>query len=343
MNHRKTSGTRAIALAALALVLVGSASAGESGEQKQKAPAPKPDAPRAIAGSRQAGSDSDITLGTDLVQLDVSVADSGNRPIFDIPKERFSVLEDGVPQRLDFFTKEQAPVSIALVIDTSGSMRSNLETVIAATKNFVAAKKSTDEIAVIGFKGEAELLQDFTKDEGDIDDALDGLIVGGETYLLDAVQVAGDYVQKEGRNRRKALVIISDGVEKGSYYTLDQVAEHLRKLDVRLYLIGFTDELDTTRSLFRKSQKTQATALVNRLAADTGGRAFFPTDNSEIGRITDEIAADLRTVFVLGYYPTNTKKDGTFRKVEVRVASSGTKDDGKITARTRSGYYAGKQ
>ncbi len=292
---------------------------------------------------RETGDDGVVKLDTELVVLDVSVADRANRPVFDIGKERFQIFEDSAPQSIDFFKREELPVSLALAIDTSGSMRSKLDAVVQAATNLVHANKAQDETAVIQFKDQVELVEEFTKDSADIEDALNDLVASGQTSLLDAITLAADYAQKDGHQRRKAVVVVSDGLEKGSYYSLDQVVEHVRKLDVRLYLVGFTSDLQDTGGLFRKSQKDQAEKLLNRLAEETGGRAFFPKDVSELGTITDQIALDLRTVYAIGYYPTNTKKDGTFRKVDVKVLGPDRKPDAKLSVRTRTGYVADKE
>lgn len=284
-----------------------------------------------------------LQLGTELVILDVSVVDRGNRPVFDIPRERFQVYEDGAPQAIEFFSKELAPVSMALAIDTSGSMRTKLESVVQAVTNLVRANRPQDETAVIEFKDTVELIEDFTSNERDVSDALEDLIANGQTSLLDAIMLASDYTHKDGKHRRKALVLVSDGLEKGSYYTVDQVVDHMREMDVRLYLIGFTQDLDSDGGLFKKSQKQKAEALLKKLAEETGGRSFFPRDLSELGPITDQIAADLRTVYAIGYYPTNTKKDGSFRKLDVRVLGDDLKQDSRFVARTRSGYVADRQ
>lgn len=300
-------------------------------------------AAQAAGSAAQQGQGDEVKLGTELVLLDVSVVDRGNRPVFDIPEGRFQVFEDNVPQKIEFFSKDQAPVSLGLAVDTSGSMRSKLDSVVQAVTNLVHANTPKDEAAVIQFKDQVELIEEFTSDNRDVEDALGDLIASGQTSLLDAIMLSADYVQKDGHRRRKALVVVTDGLERGSYYDLDEVVEHMRKLDVRLYLIGFTQDLNDSAGLFKKSQKDKAEALLNKLAEETGGRAFFPRDISELAPITDQIALDLRTVYAIGYYPANTKKDGTFRKVDVRVLAPDMKPDAKLTARTRAGYYAEEQ
>lgn len=300
--------------------------------------------PAGLSQSQPSGQTGDeVHLGTELVVLDVSVIDRANRPVFDIPKDRFTVVEDGVPQTVDFFSKELAPVSLAIAIDTSGSMRSKLETVVQAVTNLVRTNRPKDETAVIQFKDTVELLEEFTTDPSDVEDALGDLFANGQTSLFDAILLSSDYVQKDGHNRRKALIVVTDGVEKGSYYSLEEVVEKMRKLDVRLYLIGFTSDLDDSRGLFKRSQKSKAEKLLSKMAEETGGRSFFPREPSELGPIGEEIALDLRTVYAIGYYPTNTKKDGTYRTVNVGILGSAGKADTNYTARTRSGYYAAKQ
>jgi Ca-activated chloride channel homolog len=315
------------------LAIASSGAAGQREIQRRNPPTQRQDAPQG----------DEVKLDTQLVVLDVSVVDRGNRSVFDLPEQRFQIFEDGAPQAISFFSREQQPVSLALAIDTSGSMRSKLDAVVDAATNLVRANKPSDESAVLQFKDQVELVQEFTRDTSEIDDALNDLIANGQTSLLDAIMLSADYVQKDGRHTRKALVVVSDGLEKGSYYSLDQVVEHMRTLDVRLYLIGFTSDLVDSAGIFKKSQKAKAEDLLNKLAEETGGRAFFPKDVSELGPVTDQIAQDLRTVYAIGYYPTNSKKDGTYRKLDVRVLGPDQKPDAKLSARTRTGYTADKQ
>jgi Ca-activated chloride channel homolog len=322
----------------LALAIVAGLVLAPTGFAQDPAQQTKP--PRAISGDRdgrRAQDDEGPQIGAELVELAVSVTDKANRPVYDLSKEKFSIAEDGVAQQIAFFNKEEAPISLGLVIDTSGSVRTKLETVVQAVTNLIRGNKPQDEVAVVEFKSQIELLEEFTTDERDVEDALGDLVAFGQTALLDAILLSADYVQKEGRHRRKALLVVTDGLEKGSYYTYDQVAERVKQLDVRLYFIGFTKDLDQTGSIFRKSPKKNAEALLTKLAEDSGGRSFFPADLSELGSISDEIARDLRTIYAIGYYPTNDKRDGTFRKVSVKVAG-----DPKYAVRTRTGYYATK-
>ena len=280
-----------------------------------------------------------IKLGTALVVLDVTAVDQSNKPVMDLTQDNFQVFEDKVPQKIDFFSKEQVPVSVVFAIDTSGSMRTKLDTVIKASVNLVKESRAGDELSVIEFKDQPELLQEFTGDTADVIDTLQGLIASRQTAMLDALYIAADYAGKEGKNRRKAVIIVTDGLDKDSYYKFGEVVDHLRETDVQVYLIGFISDLDSDSGLFKKSPKDKAQGLLNKLAEETGGKAFFPRELSETHQIAQQISTDLRTQYAIGYYPTNTKKDGTFRAVKVQV-NAGQR---RVVARTRNGYHAPRE
>jgi Ca-activated chloride channel family protein len=280
-----------------------------------------------------------IKLGTDLIMLDVSVIDTtaNNTAVMNLQQKDFQIMEDKVPQEIKFFSKDQVPVSVVFAIDSSGSMRGKIDTVIKASINLVKDSKPGDEMSVIEFRETPELLQEFTNDQNDVIDTLNGLVARSSTAMLDAVYLAADYAQKEGKNRRKALIIVTDGLDKENYYKFDDVVKHLQESDVQVYLIGFTQDLDAGGALFKKSPKDKAEALLNKLANETGGKAFYPRELSEVHSIGQQISTDLRTQYAIGYYPSNTKRDGTFRNVKVQV---NTTSKNRLVARTRSGYIA---
>ena len=280
-----------------------------------------------------------VKLGTALVVLDVTVVDQSNNPVMDMAQNNFQVFEDKVQQEIKFFSREQVPVSLVFTIDTSGSMRSKLDTVIKASSNIVKESRAGDEMAVIEFKDQPELLEEFTADTMDVIDTLQSLVASRQTAMLDALYIAADYANKEGKNRRKAVIVVTDGLDKDSYYKFNDVVDHLREADVQVYLIGFTGDLDKDSGLFKKSAKDKAEGLLTKLAEETGGKAFFPKEISETHAIAQQISTDLRTQYSIGYYPTNSKKDGTFRAVKVQV-SAGNR---RIVARTRNGYTAPRE
>lgn len=310
------------------------------GQQRPDKPKPnlqKPTQPRDDDPSLK--DDSPIRLGTDLVLLDVTVLDPSNRPVMDLKWDEFAVTEDKVPQKIEFFSREQVPVSLVYAIDTSGSMRPKLDTVVKASINLAKQSRSGDEMAVIEFKDQPELLEEFTQDVNDVIDTLNSLVASRQTAMLDALYLAADYANKEGKNRRKAVLLVTDGLDNDSFYKFNEVVNHLREIEVQIYLIGFISDLDRDGGLFRKSAKDKAETLLNKLAEETGGKAFYPRELSQVQDIAQQISTDLRTQYSIGYYPSNSKKDGSFRSVKVQVNAG----DRRLVARTRNGYTAAKE
>lgn len=337
--------TPAIGIVVVALILLGTGpglmpavGVSSADDSQEKPKLGKPQQPRHQEDEPQIKDDTPIRLGTDLVVLDVTVLDPANKPVTDLTKESFQVTEDKVAQKIEFFGREQVPVSIVFAIDTSGSMRTKIDTVIKACGNLVKESRGGDELAVIEFKLQPDLLEEFTNNANDVIDTLQGLIASGQTAMLDALYLAADYANKEAKNRRKAVILVTDGLDKDSYYKFNEVVEHMREIDVQIYLIGFTNDLDRDSAIFKKSAKDKAETLLSKLADDTGGKAFFPKELSEVHTIAQAISSDLRTQYAIGYYPTNSKKDGSFRSVKVQVNSTAR----RLVARTRPGYTAPK-
>ena len=315
-----------IVTAALASLLIPTmASVAGQSKQKDKTPQKPP------------ADDGQINLSAQYVQLDVNVLDHSNTPVLNVRPDQFQVFEDKIAQKIEHVSLEEVPVSVGLVIDTSGSMRRKLPQVIDASINLVKQSRPQDEYFVVEFKDPSaiDLVEDFTTNLDDVIDALKDMIASGGTALFDALTVSSEHAHKGGKNRRKALVVITDGVEKDSFYKKDEVLEKLREADVQLYMVGFTSDLGTDKSIFKSSEKQQAEKLMKEIADDTGGKAFFPSDLSEMKAISDDIAKALRNQYVLTYYPANKKLDGTFRRVQVRI-----NDSRNLVAKTRTGYYA---
>ncbi|HSB12600.1 MAG TPA: VWA domain-containing protein [Blastocatellia bacterium] len=306
---------------------------------QQRPDKPKLQKPQQSKDESSTGKDDDkdaIRIGTDLVLLDVTVLDPANKPVMDLRENDFAVTEDKVPQKIEFFSREQVPVSLVYAIDTSGSMRPKLETVVKASINLAKESRPGDEMGVIEFKDQPELLEEFTGDVNDVIDTLNGLVASRQTAMLDALYLAADYASKEGKNRRKAVLVVTDGLDNDSFYKFGEVVNHLREIEVQIYLVGFINDLDKDSGLFKKSPKEKAENLLTKLAEETGGKAFFPKELSEVHAIAEQISTDLRTQYSIGYYPTNSKKDGSFRAVKVQV-NSGAR---RLVARTRNGYVA---
>jgi Ca-activated chloride channel family protein len=310
-----------------------------SGQQRPDKPKLQKSQSKEKEEEQQQKDDDTITLGRVLVLLDVTVVDPANKPVMDLKQDEFLVTEDKSPQKIEFFSREQVPVSLVFAIDTSGSMRPKLDTVVKASSNLVKEGRAGDEMAVIEFKDQPELLEEFTGDINDVIDTLNGLVASRQTAMLDALYLAADYASKEGKNRRKAVLVVTDGLDNDSYYKFNEVVNHLREIDVQIYLIGFISDLDRDSGLFKKSAKDKAENLLTKLAEETGGKAFFPRELSETHNIAEQISTDLRTQYSIGYYPSNSKKDGSFRAVKVQV-NSGSR---RLIARTRNGYTAPRE
>jgi Ca-activated chloride channel family protein len=295
-------------------------------------------APRQGAQADELGTPGEdrIKIDTDLVNLDVMVIDQNNNPVFNLKKEDFSVYEDKIKQTVESVSREEVPVSFGMVIDTSGSMRSKLQSVSDAAVSLIKQMRLDDEAFVASFKAEAELVQDFTADKRELEDAIGELYTSGGTALLDAIIATADHAQEKGKRRRKALVVISDGLEKNSSSKEKEVMEAIKEDEVQVYLVGFIDA-EEEKGLFGRSPAKKAKDLLSRIADDSGGRAYFPKDISEIPAIAAQIAKDLRTQYVISYYPANDKRDGAFRTIQVGVNQVGGR---KLIARTRRGYYA---
>lgn len=290
-----------------------------------------------------------VKIDTDLVNLNVRVIDRNNRPIGNIRQEELNVYENGVLQPIFSFSREEVPVSYGLAVDTSGSLRSQLAQVIEAGKTIINSNKPGDETFLVRFisSDKIEQILDFTSNKDDLIDSIDTLYTeGGQTAIVDAVYVSAEHVAeyKKGNTddrRRRALIVVTDGEDRGSTYKQEELFERLREEDVQIYVIGFVNELDKEGGLIRKSPREKAVNLINRLAKETGGRAFFPESLTELPQIAEEIVRDLRTQYVVSYSPTNKARDGSYRAIRVTVADAAGKD--KRIALTRSGRISGRE
>src|SRR5437763_7936016 len=305
-------------------------------------PTPPPD-----PNSAEIDENSKIVVNTELVTLHVRVIDRNNHPINNIRKDDFKVLEDNVPQPIFSFTEEEVPVIYGLAVDTSGSLPPQFEQEINASKTIINSNKRGDETFLERFisSDKIETIQDFTANKDSLMDGLDQLYIeGGQTAVIDGVYLAAEHVAdyKKGGDddrRRRALIVVTDGEDRASYYPETELFKRLREEDVQIFVIGFVNELEADKGLIRKSPRDKAVALINKLASETGGRAFFPQSISELPQIANEIVRDLRTQYVISYDPTNKAHDGTYRSIKVTVAQP-TGNEKRI-ALTRSGRTAG--
>ena len=290
-----------------------------------------------------------LRINAELVQLHVRVIDRNNRPINNVGQNEFHIFEDGVPQTIETFTREEVPISYGLAVDTSGSLRSQLQSVVDAGKTIINSNKQGDETFLVRFisSDKIETVQDFTANKELLMDGLDSFYVeGGQTAIIDAVYLSAEHVSEyrkgdEGDRRRRALIVITDGEDRNSFYKQEQLFARLREEDVQIFVIGFVNELEKEAGLIRKSPREKAVNLINKLASETGGRAFFPESVADLPQIANEIIRDLRTQYVLSYNPTNKTQDGSYRAIKVSVDQPSGSD--KRIALTRTGRLARKE
>lgn len=285
-----------------------------------------------------------IRVETEEVNLNVRVIDRNNRPINNLSKSEFKVYEDNVLQEITSFTKAEVPTNYALVIDNSGSLRGQLDKVIEASKIIVNTNKPDDETSIIRFvsSDKIEITQDFTPDKSLLNEALDNLFVeGGPTAIIDAVYLAAEKVDQYEKSRnpnekkRRALILVSDGEDRDSFYKEPQLFELLREAEVQIYTVGFTNELDKEGGFISKSPRDKAVNLLKRLAEETGGKAYFPNSLEELNAIARDIASELRTQYLVSYSPSNEVRDGKFHSIKVVVDDGPNKQ--KRIAITRTG------
>lgn len=285
-----------------------------------------------------------IKIDTELVNLNVRVVDRNNRAINGLTQNDFKVYEDNILQPIEFFSKSEVPTNYSLVIDNSGSLRQQIEKVIEAGKIIINTNRADDETSIVRFvsSDKIEIQQDFTPNKSDLFDALDDLYIeGGQTAIIDAVYLAAEKVDSYEKSRnpndlkRRALILVTDGEDRDSFYKEPQLYQLLHESDVQIFVIGFVNELSKEGGFISKSPQGKAKAFLERLATETGGKAYFPNNLSELNGIAQDIASELRTQYSIGYSPTNKVKDNSFRNLKIVVADGANKE--KRIAVTRSG------
>ncbi|MFQ3591251.1 MAG: VWA domain-containing protein [Chloracidobacterium sp.] len=281
-----------------------------------------------------------VKTTTNLVTLNVSVTDAQGRFVTGLDAEHFEIYEDNVKQTIEFFSDEDAPVSIGIVFDMSGSMRGRLNRSNVALRKFLDACHDEDEFFLVGFNNQAKLMMDYTPNPERITGAVMLAEARGQTALYDAVYIGVEKL-KEGRHGRRALVIISDGQDNSSRYTFREVRQLVREADVQIYAIGIATAFNDT------SLDLQGRAILDELARLTGGRAFFPNSQVELQEIITRIAIELRHQYGIGYTPTSLatipvslKSNDKQRWRKLKVKLNAPKGLPGLTVTAREGYYA---
>jgi Ca-activated chloride channel family protein len=297
------------------------------------APNVKPAEPPPVEGkdALNARRNERIRVNVNLVLIPLTVTDPLDRLVTGLEKQNFFLYEHDRPQTIKTFSSEDAPVSIGIILDLSGSMTSKFTRARQSVIEFMKTANPQDEFFIIGFNDRPEVIEDFTSSVEDVDARLSMVKPGKRTALLDAIYMGLSKIKK-ARYDRKALLIVSDGGDNRSRYTENEVRAVVRESDVQIYSIGIFDPYATT------TEERFGPLLLNDICADTGGRLFRVDDAGDMGDIASKISAELRNEYVLGYRSDDDKHDGKWRKVKVKLVPPPGLP--MLTVHARNGYYA---
>lgn len=288
-----------------------------------------------FAAAVAAQSPSTFRSGTSMVALNVTVTD-GRKLVTGLGESDFEVYEDGVRQPLKFFETSQAPLDLILLLDASSSMRDKMSMVHDAARSFMKVLRPGDRGAVVAFADRVQVLQTLTEDASIIESAIGTTRAMGSTALNNALYISlkefGRGAMTSGDVRRQAIAVLSDGDDTASIISFDDVVELARKTGVAVYTIALSSDLGENPQVGRFSNGARA---MRTLARETGAQAFFPGSVHELRGIYSRIAEELESQYSLAYTPTNSRADGTFRRISVRIPS-----DPSLRPRTRTGYTA---
>jgi Ca-activated chloride channel family protein len=285
------------------------------------------------APSRQSPS---FKAGVDLVSLNVTVADSAARYVTDLQQQDFQVFEDGVMQDVTFFNKTNLPIALGLLLDTSASMETRLPIAQEAAIGFSKRLRPQDLAEVIEFDSRVLILQTFTNKASELEQAIRKTSAGGSTSMYNAIYIALKDLKKVVATnvdeiRRQAIVVLSDGEDTSSLLPFEEVLDLAKRSETAIYAIGLrSNEVGNSSNKGFK----EAEFVLRQLSHETGGRAFFPTQASELTGIYGQISDELSSQYTVGYSSHNTKRDGAWRRVVIRVNRQ------NAVTRTKQGYFA---
>ncbi len=298
-------------------------------------PMPTLPAPEKIPQTAQAEEDDSkpINVKTDLVTLTLTVTDLYGRFVSGLNKNAFTVFDGGEEQEITFFSDTDAPISVGILFDVSGSMGGEkIGKARKALERFINTSHPSDEYFLIAFSSRAQLLLDRTRDGEAVLDKLTMVKPKDNTALYDAAYLGIERVTR-GTRQKKALLIISDGQDNASRYNFGEVRRLMKESDVTVYAVGITDGHDSGSVAGMQGQ-----AFLDELASVTGGKAFYPQTDIEMDEIFERIALELRHQYAVGFTPKNFTPDGKWHKVKTKVKPP--RGISRLTVRTRDGYYA---
>ena len=266
------------------------------------------------------------------VRLNAAVLDNNGRAIQDLNRDAFHVYEDGVPQTISSFRHEDLPVSLGILIDSSGSMYDKRAAVSKASLDFVRLSNPKDEAFLVDFSWEPYIDQDFTSDIHKLEAGLNYVKASGGTAIYDAVVASADYLARNAKQPKQVLLVITDGDDNASSSSLEDTIKRIQELDgPTVYCVGLLLGPDED-----KRESRHAKRVLQSLAEQTGGIAYFPRRLEEVDSIAAQVAADIRQQYTISYQPTKPARLGGYRQVHVDAKQNGF---GRLTVRTRSGYF----
>jgi Ca-activated chloride channel homolog len=273
----------------------------------------------------------------DLVSLNVTVTEGAGKYVIDLNREDFAVFEDGVKQDVTFFNRTNLPIALALLIDTSASMENKLPTAQEAAIGFAKRLRPQDLAEVVDFDSRVVVLQSFSNSLAELEQAIRKTSAGGSTSLYNAVYIALKDLKKivaksSDDIRRQAIVVLSDGEDTSSLLPFEEVLDLAKRSETAIYSIGLRAGESTT-GVSAKGFK-EAEFVMRQFSQETGGRSFFPNQIADLAGIYGQISDELSSQYTVGYTSKNPKRDGTWRRVVVRVVRP------NLTARTKLGYFA---
>lgn len=270
-------------------------------------------------------------VNVDMVSLSLTVFDENQRLVADLAQEEFKIYEDGVLQDIRIFSKEDLPLRMVILLDTSSSMRIKMKMAQEAAIAFVRSLKPGDQFKVIEFNSKVLTLVDFTTDLNEVESAIHGAVAEGATALYNAIYISLQSLSRRRKTEeRQAIVVLSDGNDTGSLVTFEDVLESARKTDVTIYTIF----LRGTAKDLKKNKYFQAKYVLDRLAKESGGSSFAPESIKDLSGVYSDIADEIKSQYNLGYTSTNVTADGKWRRIQLICIRPG------MDLRTRSGYYA---
>lgn len=286
-----------------------------------------------LAGAAALTAQQTFRGGVEVVSLAVTVMDRDGRYISGLEKHGFQVFEDGVLQEVVYFSREQQPVSLTLLIDTSTSMEQKLPIAQQAAIGFARQLKPSDVASIIEFDSRPEILQPFTSDKALLEKAIRRTMAGGSTSLYNAIYIGLSTLKQhratEGDQvRRQAIIVLSDGEDTTSLLSYEEVLEAAKRSETAVYAIGLRSRDEASSKGFREAE-----FVLRTLAQQTGGREFFVDDARELPVIYQRIADELANQYSIGYMSKNTRRDGAYRRIVVRA------DHPNAITRTKQGYY----